>query len=156
LIEEARDLAQGRSYLEVSPKLEKTLARTGRNESTVFAWTHPLASIALSSFQSRQIKLTVEMEARRRMAITAIALERYRTRRGDYPDRLSGLVPELVVAIPVDPVDGMALRYARTADGGFRLYSVGLDGRDNGGARQTDLVWPRTIPVNDKATDSQM
>jgi hypothetical protein len=103
-----------------------------------------------------------EAEARRRLLITAIALERYRGRHGGYPKTLQELVPELVQSPPVDFMDGKPLRYCLGEDGHFVLYSVGLDSADDGGrmlargrrrpagdspfrlAQQPiDLVWPR-------------
>ena len=74
-----------------------------------------------------------EAEARRRLLITALALERYRGRHGSYPDSLQQLVPELLQQPPVDFMDGQPLRYRPTDDGHFVLYSVGLDCTDNGG-----------------------
>ena len=74
-----------------------------------------------------------ETEARRRLIITAIALERYRGRHGSYPGTLQVLVPELLPKPPLDFMDGKPLRYRVTGDGHFVLYSVGLDCVDNGG-----------------------
>jgi hypothetical protein len=108
-----------------------------------------------------------EAEARRRLTITAIALERFHGRHGSYPKSLQELVPELLSAEPTDFMDGKPLRYYRTDDGHFMLYSVGLDCVDNGGewrrprpqpdsyevasglrfAQGADLVWPR--PASD-------
>ncbi|MDR3459925.1 MAG: hypothetical protein P4N60_21055 [Verrucomicrobiae bacterium] len=104
-----------------------------------------------------------EAEARRRILITAIALERYHGKHGAYPPTLAELAPEFLKAAPVDFMDGRPLRYRVTGDGHFFLYSVGLDGVDNGGMMQTrqqrmqalresratgvapeaDIVWPR-------------
>ena len=108
-----------------------------------------------------------EAEARRRIIITAIALERYRGRHGSYPAKLQELVPELLKNAPIDFMDGRPLRYRRTEDGHFVLHSVGLDCVDDGGEmcrrgpprwpyeetgdfgipQGTDLVWPR--PASD-------
>jgi hypothetical protein len=94
--------------------------------------------------------------------VTAIALQRYNLRHGSYPDSLQELVPELRKDSPADFMDGKPLRYRRTDDGHFVLYSVGLDCMDNDGAmpqrgrnassdgepreisssQGTDLVWP--------------
>src|SRR5262249_45036890 len=78
-----------------------------------------------------------------------------------------GLVPELLASLPTDFMDGQPLRYRRTEPGHFVLYSVGLDGVDDGGTMRGpespifqsdpnfdsgsqkgfDLVWPR--PASD-------
>jgi hypothetical protein len=65
--------------------------------------------------------------------ITAIALKRYQLKHGNYPPDLNSLVPEFVSKVPLDPVDGQPLRYRRNADGTFLLYSVGENGKDDGG-----------------------
>lgn len=102
-----------------------------------------------------------EAEARRRLMVSAIALERYRGRYGSYPSDLQALVPEFLPRPPLDFMDGKPLRYRLSSDGHFVLYSVGLDCVDNGGKMpsaghwqdqgglpmqiksDTDVVWPR-------------
>lgn len=77
-----------------------------------------------------------EAEAWRVLALTGLALERHRLAHGgQYPETLEALVPGHLQEVPVDPMDGRPLRYARTATGDYRLYSVGLDHRDDGGRR---------------------
>jgi hypothetical protein len=68
-----------------------------------------------------------------RGAIVALALERYRLERGDWPSELKSLVPAYLPAVPLDPFDGQAMRYRRLPDGVI-VYSVGPDGQDDGGA----------------------
>jgi hypothetical protein len=112
-----------------------------------------------------------ETEARRRLIVTAVALERYRGRHGYYPPSLRELVPELLATSPVDFMDGKPLRYRPTEDGHFVLYSTGLDCADDGGTMETvgqkpapypvselgfkpapDLVWPRPASVVEATT----
>lgn len=76
---------------------------------------------------------TMKAEAARRIAITAIALKRYQLKHDVYPEKLSDLVPQFLASIPLDPADGRALRYRLNADGFFTLYSVGENGKDDGG-----------------------
>jgi hypothetical protein len=68
-------------------------------------------------------------------AVTACALERFRLEQGNYPDALEALVPNFLQQIPADLLVPTAakLKYLRTPDGGFRLYSVGFNGVDHGG-----------------------
>jgi len=76
---------------------------------------------------------TAEAEALRRVLITALALERYRLRHGTYPSSLAGLSPAFLKTPLPDFMDGQPLRYRLAADGHFLLYSIGVDGVDNGG-----------------------
>jgi hypothetical protein len=72
-------------------------------------------------------------ETAKQMTETAIALKRYQLKYGKYPMDLDSLVPEFVSAVPLDPVDGQPLRYRLNSDGTFLLYSVGDNGKDDGG-----------------------
>jgi len=120
--------------------------------------------LAVQGNGQRLLGRAAETEARRRLIVTALALERYRGRHGLYPKTLEQLVPEVLKSLPTDFMDGHPLRYRAGDDGQFELYSVGLDCVDNGGrmraARSTrlpyfeapaafgpqkgaDLVWPR-------------
>jgi hypothetical protein len=67
-----------------------------------------------------------------RCGVAAVAAERYRREHGDWPGSLADLVPGYLPAVPLDPFDGAPLRYRRT-EGGAVIYSVGEDGRDDGG-----------------------
>jgi hypothetical protein len=74
----------------------------------------------------------IRCTARVHMARTAVALERHRLLRKTYPATLTELVPDFLPSVPVDPIDRAPLRYRRLPDGGgFDLYSIGLDGRDD-------------------------
>jgi hypothetical protein len=66
------------------------------------------------------------------MAMTLLALERYRLVHASLPETLDQLVADYLVAVPTDPFDGAPLRYQRF-DRGFLVYSVGEDGKDDGG-----------------------
>ncbi|MBU6401257.1 MAG: hypothetical protein KGS61_13155, partial [Verrucomicrobia bacterium] len=80
----------------------------------------------------------------------ACALERYRKATGAYPETLAALVPRFLDELPHEIVNGQPLQYRRTADGDYRLYSVGWDLKDDGGERgarsivergEKDWVW---------------
>jgi hypothetical protein len=84
-------------------------------------------------------------EVARRLAVTAIALKRYKLRHGKYPADLNVLVPEFCKQVPVDFMDGRPMRYKPTPDGNYLLYSVGEDGEDNGGD-STQIEGERSQP----------
>jgi hypothetical protein len=71
-----------------------------------------------------------------RCMIVMLAAERYRRERrehgGRWPDKLADLTPDYLKGVPTDPFDGKPIRFRRTADG-VAVYSVGLDGEDDGG-----------------------
>ena len=97
----------------------------------------------------------IRNETQRRLTLTAIALERFRLRNGKFPTELDPLVPQFLSAMPIDLMSAKPLRYRLNADGSFTLYSVGEDGRDDGGDPSAlnvtnrfglwegrDAVWP--------------
>ncbi|EEF57504.1 hypothetical protein Cflav_PD0435 [Pedosphaera parvula Ellin514] len=97
---------------------------------------------------SRSLQIAVRTETLRRLAITAIALKRYELRHGHLPSTLAALVPEFLHEVPMDLMSGKPLVYRCNADSTFVLYSVGEDGKDDGGQGGMDLwqgadaVWP--------------
>jgi type II secretory pathway pseudopilin PulG len=94
-----------------------------------------------------------EAEALRRLALTGLALERHRLATGTYPEQLTDLSPRFLPAVPIDPMDGKPLRYTRTQDGDFHLYSVGTDHVDNHGTRQDPSRKPRSSSNPRQDTD---
>jgi hypothetical protein len=66
-------------------------------------------------------------------ARVACALERYRLANGQYPETLEALAPKFVAALPHDLINGQPLKYHRTENGRFILYSVGWNETDDGG-----------------------
>jgi hypothetical protein len=86
------------------------------------------------------------------LARVACALERYRLANGQFPDALAALAPRFIETLPHDVINGQPLKYRRTDDGQFVLYSVGGNEKDDGGTigltkygnpdwHQGDWVW---------------
>lgn len=71
-------------------------------------------------------------------ALLACALERFRLARGEYPDSLGDLSPRYLDKLPHDVITGQPLKYRRTQNGQFLLYSVGWNEADDGG---TPGIW---------------
>jgi hypothetical protein len=71
----------------------------------------------------------------------ALALAAYRAEHGKYPEHLTPLVPRYIRGLPEDRFTGKPLKY-RLKKKGFLLYSVGENGRDDGGKsdRNLDIV----------------
>jgi len=68
------------------------------------------------------------------LARVACALERYRLAQGQFPEALDALVPKFIAPLPHDVITGEPLKYRRTDDGQFVLYSVGWNGTDDDGS----------------------
>lgn len=88
------------------------------------------------------------------LSALACALERCRIAEGAYPETLASLVPRYVSTLPHDVMTGEPLHYRRTDDGRFLLYSVAMNGIDDGGAigkkqsdhSQLDWAWRWPAP----------
>ena len=81
--------------------------------------------------------------AAERLTGAAIRLEAYRSRHGNYPASLSGLLPADELK---DPFTGRPLASQIDADG-FRVYSAGPDRADSGGTRMKHIDGPvRKLP----------
>ncbi len=114
------------------------------------------------------LRKTTALQTQQQMALTAIALARYRAAHGGFPQRLEALIPELLPASPRDGMNGQPLRYRPRPEGGFILYSVGFDGMDDGGDPSSfdtnrvyrqiwdgrDAVWP--VAASAEATEAAM
>jgi hypothetical protein len=69
----------------------------------------------------------------RSVALLSLALARYRAEhQGEYPKTLAELTPKYLAEVPKDPFGDGDLHYKREGDG-YVLYSVGINGRDDGG-----------------------
>lgn len=71
-------------------------------------------------------------EANIRLLRVDLALRLYRAEHGSFPAQLSALVPRYLDALPLDPFNGQPLIY-RLQGASYLLYSVGPDGKDDGG-----------------------
>ncbi len=117
-----------------------------------------------------------EATARRDLILAALALERHRLDQGQYPPTLEELSQTFQKSTPTDFMTGQPLHFRRTDDGNFILYSVGLDGADDGGKLSLsedeffrasrlgtvktpahgDIVWPRAASAVEVADFEQM
>ena len=67
------------------------------------------------------------------MARVACAMEIYRRHHDTYPATLGDLTPGTIPAFPLDVINNEPLHYRRLNDEHYRIYSVGWNGRDDGG-----------------------
>jgi hypothetical protein len=131
-----------------------TPARTSRSGYDRLRYLLSLTAADPSVFQ-KSADRAVREETQSEMILAAIAIKRYQLRQGRLPETLAALVPEFLREVPRDWFNGQPLHYRPNADGTFLLYSVGEDGKDDGGNPRSrisvalpsfyngrDLVWP--------------
>ncbi len=152
-----RDLVRLRDWSAV-----QSLLAANRAERAIFdTWNGNLLMISRFGIPDFILAMqnAVRFETRRELTLVAIALERHRRKHGMHPATLDQLVPEFLSAVPVDWMDGKALRYRLNPDGTYTLWSVGEDFKDDGGDATDvskssgrrdiwdgrDAVWPRML-----------
>lgn len=143
------------AYSNLMVRLEAIENSQGESDLNDLRWMFSADSESVG--QEVLVRL-IKAEVDKRVVVTAIALKRYQLKYGKYPADLNALVPEFLSTILLDPVDGKPLRYRPNADGTFILYSIGLNGIDDGGnpgsatigrafpwldSHALDWVWPQ-------------
>ena len=91
-----------------------------------------LAAFAVPNFSSA-VRWLARSQCMTDEALIACALERYHIVHGEYPKTLDALAPGFLDKIPADIITGKPLKYRVKDDGGFLLYSVGWNQKDDGG-----------------------
>jgi hypothetical protein len=141
-LEGLRELnAVGAAAIPILMRLQVEVEQAQREARHPFRYPFVMFSaIGPPNFQ-RALETTVRTETRRRLAVVAVALERFRCLHSSYPDQLDELVPAFLAVLPADPYTAQPLRYQGTGADQPRLWSVGADGRDHNGTAGTDEVW---------------
>ncbi|MEI7774022.1 MAG: hypothetical protein WCK17_04550 [Verrucomicrobiota bacterium] len=93
-----------------------------------------------SGFFPSLIKNCVYQHALLNQAIIACALERHRIEKGSYPDSLDAVRLADGKPLPLDPINEKPMGYHKTSDGRYALWSVGFDGKDDGGKRSLNEI----------------
>lgn len=108
-------------------------------------------------------------EVARRLVVAALQVHSFKRDHGSWPKSLVEAFAGAGGGVgPLDPMDGRPLRYRRQDnEAGFILYSVGTDGKDDGGSTEVedqegqyrtpfdgkDWVWPRLVePLSTRST----
>lgn len=131
IIKPLRDQGWQAAY-QSSQEFEKRLV-----EMKPTAKTHPtyiMLALTFPAFTSfiNNVRYT---QALLNQAIIACALERYRIEKGSYPNSLDAVRLSDGKPLPLDPIHEKPMGYRITADGKYAMWSVGFDGKDDGGKR---------------------
>ncbi len=92
------------------------------------------------------------------LAYLGCALERYFLDRKEYPAGLGDLMPQYIEKVPHDMLTGEPYRYRRIDKEHFVLYSIGFNGKDDGGMainkpsnrismNEGDWIWQGGVPA---------
>ena len=114
------------------------------NETSELSVLHVVARMMVPNLV-RSARQYDDMMTRCEQVEIAAQLGAWKRQNGSYPESLDALVSGMSEPLPLDPFSGEAYSYRREGEG-FVLYSVGPDGKDDGGANaekrvEGDLVW---------------
>jgi len=129
----------------VGEKIERL--KIGHGIGRIFR--HEVSAALMLSGLKNVIAKTVTGQVLADEAYIACGLERYRTAHAKYPEKLEALMPQFVAKLPGDLIGGRGYQYKPTAGDSYLLYSLGWNGRDDGGTpgrtlfdeKQGDWVW---------------
>jgi hypothetical protein len=148
-----RLLKAHRPWAEGKQGLAEAIARLNKANSSPRRYRYFVSMMAIPNI-ARAGERAVQTETERQMTLAAIALKRFQLRHGKLPWRLEALVPEFLTAVPYDYMSAKPLCYRVGSDGRHVIYSVGEDGKDDGGDpspasgqpsglwKGRDAVWP--------------
>jgi hypothetical protein len=129
-----------KSWMSVSGEFNATHDRIEARLNAFDSFRYTLSGMTIFSWQ-KAFENVMRQETQRSLLIAAIALQRCQLRHGKLPPDLAALAPEFLAAVPLDYMNGQPLHYRVDPDGSFRLYSVGLDGKDDGGNPECAAAW---------------
>jgi hypothetical protein len=115
---------------ETTPHMQAILSGRDTRPETIAKVVGTLLLPALSRFPNEVAK----GEARSRGITALFAIRLFEMEKGHLPQSLDELVPEYLENVPLDPFDLKPLRY-RKREGKWVIYSIGPDGKDDGGVR---------------------
>jgi hypothetical protein len=121
-------------------------------------WHHRLLSRLLLPALDKAVQKFALAQTDVNLANLACALERYRIANGNFPDSLDALAPKFIPSIPHDVITGEPLKFHLGDNGRFKLYSVGWNEKDDGGAEVTrksdaELYPLRHLPTHHANSD---
>lgn len=118
---------------EKAPELFTTL----KGQPALTALTSDMLTVVwLSRIRQTHLSETTCRQRLRNLEV-ALALSAWRGEHDSYPKSLGDLVPKYLAVVPQDLFTDQPLRYERMADG-YRLYSFGINGKDDDGRDTED------------------
>jgi len=122
--------------------VEKFLQKLGKPEEVRAKQTEQLGKKCVTNLMiwPRKIAESYDRaEQQHQSCIIAAALAAHFADHKKYPDKLNDLVPKYLAKVPDDLFNSKPLNYKKT-DRGYLFYSVGINGKDDGGKLFTDEI----------------
>lgn len=97
----------------------------------------------------KALNKAILQQAKLELAKASIDIERYYLKNKVYPENLDALVPGYTDSVPLDPMSGISFTYNQLSKDSFEIYSVGRNGRDDGGNQAKKHRKDNTVPTDD-------
>lgn len=132
------------NYLELFDKVERliqqgnaaALQQGQQLESRLSSTNKPSMDMIMTTSAAKYLLMSMKrnagLTARLRCAQTALSVERFRLDNHHLPQSLGEVIPRYLSHVPIDPFTDAPLLYRITTNG-FRIYSAGENGQDDGG-----------------------
>jgi len=160
LLDSCRAALNHKSFIKLEQEVE---AVATRSQPSSFYERIRFPEAVLTTPLARAVGRAMRSETERSLVLAAIALKRHQLKHRRVPETLDALVPEFLSSVPVDFMAGQPLRYVPRSNNTFLLYSVGENGKDDGGdgtvlagkpgARniwsRRDVLWPRVATAQE-------
>jgi hypothetical protein len=122
----SRTASSTRSPFRFAASFMNTQVRSSLVSDTVLG----LMLSAVSAATNAEDRANAQLDLTR----VAAALAVFRAEQGEYPEKLEQLMPAVVAKVPTDLYSEKPFIYKRMPDGGYLLYSVFENGKDDGGS----------------------
>jgi hypothetical protein len=126
----------------IDVRQEKLAEATTEREVNRFRPSTRFGTLTFPNF-TKAVQIMAKNQVLVHQSLVACALERCRRVTGQYPESLEALAPRFLDKLPHDLFTGQPLKYRRTPDGKFLLYSVGWNQKDDGGTAGPSKLWLR-------------
>lgn len=140
-----------------SAEQSRSVCRTTQPEDMKIA-SEAIGALLLGevfSSMSRGFDAEGKCSMRTELSYCAFALAAWRADHGSYPDQIARLAPTYLKTIPFDTFTGESLIYRRS-DTGYRLYSVGVNLKDDEGVSSSDTEETDDIVVRTPDEDRRI
>jgi len=139
--------------LNAAERVADDLSRSAEGGSIFGGIGHALALQAIPAHKA-VFEAAARSTASARAVDAVIAVERFRREHGRLPKGFEELVPKFLPQVPTDPYNGQPMRYA-VKEGGYVIYSVGINGVDDGGHGNENLEPDLVFPVQRRKTEEE-
>jgi hypothetical protein len=127
-------------YYRQPTEAEKQAAKEKSEPGMFGSYYFMIADMHVGNDDYRAKRVILQQAGHDQLRLSA-ALETYQRRTGNYPENLEEVGSQFPGGAPRDIATGQPYFYQKEADGGYKLWSTGIDGKSDGGDDKNDITW---------------